>query len=171
MYLNIIFLIERENMHYIFRAPLFLLQIFSSLRAENKTHGVVLISIDAKEDPRLGFTFLVISSPLSALQDPARNRAFVVVESSTHFLIQVRISLSPCLLMGFCLKTDPFLFHSQISHLFFFFFFFFLFSSPIGKTPHFFCSLFVVATIFDLQSKHTHPTFSKSLPDQPFWTV
>ena len=39
--------------------PWFLLFPFSSLRVENQTHIVaVLISIDAAEDPLLGFTFL-----------------------------------------------------------------------------------------------------------------
>ena len=39
------------------------------------------------------------------------------------------------------------------------FFFFFLTNR---ENPQFFCSLFAVETIFDLQSKHTRPTFSKS---------
>ena len=64
-----------------------------------------------------------ISSPLSALQDLATNRASIAAESLTHHpKIQVQISLSPCLSMGFCLKTKPFLLHSQIFHFFFFFF-------------------------------------------------
>ena len=50
---------------------------------------------------------------------------------------------------------------SFFTQMFVFWFLFFFFSSPIGKT-HFSCSLFVVETIFDLQSKHTRPTFSKS---------
>ena len=101
-----------------------------------------------------------ISSPLSTLQDPATNRASIVAESPTHHSkIQVRISLSPCLSMGFCLKTEPFLLHSQISHFFLFFFSVFLTNR---ENPQLFCSLFAVETIFDLQSKHTHSTFSKS---------
>ena len=48
-------------------------------------------------------------------------------------------------------------------------FFFFFFTN--WENPHFFCSLFAVATIFDLQSKHIRPTFSKYVPDQPLRTM
>ena len=106
-----------------------------------------------------------ISSPLSALQDPATNRASIAAELLTHHpKIQVRISLSPCLSMGFCLKTKLFLLHSQISH-----FFFFWFSSLIGKTPNFsvLCLLLKQYLIYNpnihvLHSRNILGTFSKS---------
>ena len=47
------------------------------------------------------------SSPLSTLQDPTSNRAFVTAESSSHILIQVRIWLSPCLSMGWLMALGP----------------------------------------------------------------
>ena len=56
-----------------------------------------------------------------------------------HSKIQVRISLSPSLSMGFGAKSEEFLLHSDVLV----FVFCFCFSSPIGKT-HFSCSLFAV---------------------------
>ena len=98
-----------------------------------------------------------ILSPLSAFQDPATNQASVVGESATHHSkIQVRISLSPCLSMGFCLKTEPFLLHSQNSYFFFFF------SSPIGKTPNF-SVLFLLLKQYLIYNPNIHALHSRNL--------
>ena len=66
--------------------------------------------------------------------------------------------------MGFCLKNEPFLLHSQISHFFGFFF-----PSPIRKTPNFsiLCLLLQQYLIYNpnihaLHSQNLLGTFSKS---------
>ena len=115
----------------------------------------VLISIDAKEDPRLGFTVVVSHlhrqhSKIELLSPP-----------TNHSKIQVWISLPPCFSMGFCVKIEYSLLDSDVSTCLCFLFLGFLpcFSSPIGKT-HFSSSLFGDFWIVDLQSKYTCHTAS-----------
>ena len=131
----------------------------SSSPRKSQTHAV-LISIDAKEDPRLGFT--VVVSHLHRQHSKIEPEIELLLPSTHHSKIQVRISLSPCLSMGFCVKIEHFLLHSDVSTClcFLFFVFFPCFSSPIGKT-HFSSSLFAVERIVDLQSKYTCHTASK----------
>ena len=169
MYLNIIFLIERENMHYIPSSSLPSSNLlFPESRKQNPRCSPHLHQRQRRSTVGLHVPRHLIST--ISTPRPSKKSSFCRRRVVDPFF-DPGSNLTFTLLVNGFLPKDRSVPFSLTDFSPFFFFLFFLFSSPIGKTPHFFCSLFVVATIFDLQSKHTHPTFSKSLPDQPFWTV
>ena len=119
-------------------SSLFITTIPSIPSAENQTPAL-LISIDASEHPQLSFTF--VGSHLHRQLKVIQPEIELLSQPTHHSQIQVRISLSPSLSMGFGAKSEEFLLHSNVCFLVFVFLF--CFSSPIGKT-HFSCSLFAV---------------------------
>ena len=124
--------------------------------AENQTPAL-LISIDASEHPRLSFTF--VGSHLHRQLKVIQPEIELLSQPTHHSQIQVRISLSPSLSMGFGAKSEEFLLHSNF--VFWFLFFCFVFPHQSGK-PIFPVLCLLLRWSFDLQSKHTRPTFQKS---------
>ena len=114
-------------------SSLFITTIPSIPSAENQTPAL-LISINTSEHPRLSFTF--VGSHLHRQHSKIQLEIELLSPPTHHSKIQVRISLSPCLSMGFCLKSEHFLLHSDFS-LFCFLFFFFLFFLTNRENPFF----------------------------------
>ena len=92
--------------------------------AENQTPAL-LISIDTLKHPWLSFTF--VESHLHRQHSKIQPEIELLSPPTHHSKIQVRISLSPCLSMGFGVKSEEFLLHSDVCCLFFFFFVFLFF--------------------------------------------
>ena len=133
---NNIFLIRRENIHiFPMHSPLFpsLSLLFPESRKPNPR--IVLISIDALEENTAGLQVPRISSPLSTLQDPATNWAFVAADPS---LQDPGSNLTFTLLVNGFLSKDRTVPSSLTDFsLFFSFFFFFCFPHQSGKPPIF----------------------------------
>ena len=91
-----------------------------------------LISIDASEHPRLSFT--VIGSHLHRQHSKIHLEIELFSPPTHHSKIQVRISLSPSLSMGFGAKSEEFL---KLRSLFFGFCFLFLFFLTNRENPFF----------------------------------
>ena len=107
------------SLHY---SSLFITTYIPSIpSAENQTPGL-LISIDASKHPRLSFTF--VGSHLHRQHSKIQPEIELLQPPTHHSKIQVRISLSPCLSMGFGAKSEEFLLYSDVFFLVFFFFFF-----------------------------------------------
>ena len=87
---------------------------------ENQTPAL-LISIDASEHPRLGFTF--VGYHLHRQHSKIQLEIELLLPPTHHSKIQVQISLSSCLSMGFGAKSEQFLLHLDVCFLFLFFFF------------------------------------------------
>ena len=92
--------------------------------AENQTPAL-LISIDTSEHPWLSFTF--VGSHLHRQHSKIQPEIELLSPPTHHSKIQVRISLSPCLSMGFGAKSEEFLLHSDVCCLVFVFCFFLFF--------------------------------------------
>ena len=98
---------------------------------ENQTPAL-LISIDASEHPRLSFT--VVGSHLHRQHSKIQPEIELLSLPTHHSKIQVRISLSPSLSMGFGAKSEEFL---KLRSLFFGFCFLFLFFLTNRENPFF----------------------------------
>ena len=82
---------------------LFLLFSFSSLRAENETHAPHL----HRHNPLIHGWASCSSDLLSTFSTPRpSNESFLMSPLTHHSKVQVRIWLSPCLAMVFCLETE-----------------------------------------------------------------
>ena len=99
--------------------------------AENQTPAL-LISIDASKHPRLSFTF--VGSHLHRQHSKIQPEIELLQPPTHHSKIQVRISLSPSLSMGFGAKSEEFL---KLRSLFFGFCFLFLFFVTNRENPFF----------------------------------
>ena len=138
MYEIFFFKIWTENSLYPFVAlHHYLISLLFPHRMTKPLHAK--ISIDASEHPRLSFT--VVRSHLHRQHSKIQPEIELLSPPTHHSKIQVRISLSPSLSMGFGAKSEEFLLHSNVCFLVFVFLF--CFFSPIGKT-HFSRSLFAV---------------------------
>lgn len=92
----------------------------SSSPRKSQTHAV-LISIDAKEDPRLGFT--VVVSHLHRQHSKIEPEIELLTPPTHHSKMQVRTSLSPCFSTAFLCKDWIFPSSLRCVHLFVFFVF------------------------------------------------
>ena len=140
-------------------SSLFITTYIPSIPSTENQTPALLISIDASKHPRLSFTF--VGSHLHRQHSKIQPEIELLSLPTHHSKIQVRISLSPCSSMGFGAKSKEFLLHSDVCFLVFVFLFFFVFPHQSRK-PIFIVLCLLLRWSFDLQSKHTCLTFSKS---------